>query len=285
MTAATYAPPTTMSSLRDYVAGPSGGMQAAAESTVLLQVSHSKLAARFPEIRLDRHMTIDAVKRKLNNMTGTALTSMVLQLKDEAGRLVAPLDDDGRKLGYYSPHDGWCVHIIDTDENSLAATGWLEDVSKVEKYVMSDEDYAARDNTFRKYREAKLREDPTWTLQKEMCIRRGVPYTAPTPVGPDHLADAAAALQPGQRCCVEPGERRGEIKYVGRVEGLAEGFWVGVAFDEPLGKNDGATKGGRRYFACAPGHGAFVRPDKVAAGDFPPLDEFGSSDLGSDDEI
>jgi hypothetical protein len=38
---------------------------------------------------------------------------------------------------------------------------------------MSEEDYARRDNTYRKYKEAKIKEDPTWTLEKEMCIRRG----------------------------------------------------------------------------------------------------------------
>jgi len=57
---------------------------------------------------------------------------------------------------------------------------------------------------------------------------------------------------------------------------------VGVAFDEPLGKGDGSAKG-KHYYECTPGHGSFVRPDKVTAGDFPPLDDF--SDLGSDDEI
>ena len=41
------------------------------------------------------------------------------------------------------------LHIIDTDPTSLSANGWLEDTSKVEKYVMSEEDYGRRDNTYR----------------------------------------------------------------------------------------------------------------------------------------
>jgi len=58
--AASYAPPTTMSDLRDYVAGPhDSGFAARAESTVLLHVSHSHLRARFPEIRLDLHVEFE----------------------------------------------------------------------------------------------------------------------------------------------------------------------------------------------------------------------------------
>lgn len=72
-------------------------------------------------------------------------------------------------------------------------------------------------------------------------------------------------------------------RFVGRVPGLAEGWWVGVCFDEPLGKHDGSVKG-VRYFDARQGHGGFVRPAAVTAGDFPPIDDF-SSDLGSDDEI
>ncbi len=49
--------------------------------------------------------------------------AQVLQLKDERGRLLAVLDDDGRKLGYYSPQDGFTLHIIDTDPTSLSGAG------------------------------------------------------------------------------------------------------------------------------------------------------------------
>lgn len=37
----------------------------------------------------------------------------------------------------------------DNDPTSLSRSGWLEDTSKVEKYVMSEEDYAKREGTYR----------------------------------------------------------------------------------------------------------------------------------------
>ena len=42
--------------LKDYVRGPSGQEAGRADSTVLLQVTHSNLQARFMEIRFDRHV-------------------------------------------------------------------------------------------------------------------------------------------------------------------------------------------------------------------------------------
>jgi len=54
-----------------------------------------------------------------------------------------------------------------------------------------------------------------------------------------------------------------------------------LQYDEPVGKNDGSVKG-KRYFDCPQGYGAFVRPNLVKTGDYPPFDE----DLfGDDDEI
>jgi hypothetical protein len=50
-----YAPPTTMGGLKEYVSG-SSSMQQSAESTVQLFVTHCHLKAKFPEIRLDKHV-------------------------------------------------------------------------------------------------------------------------------------------------------------------------------------------------------------------------------------
>ncbi|KAF3772444.1 Tubulin-folding cofactor B, partial [Nymphaea thermarum] len=78
----------------------------------------------------------------------------------------------------------------------------------------------------------------------------------------DEYEDLAVAIKVGDRCQVEPGEKRGVVKFVGRAETLPPGFWIGVQYDEPLGKHDGIVKG-KRYFDCPPLHGAMVRPDKV----------------------
>jgi tubulin-folding cofactor B len=56
--------------------------------------------------------------------------------------------------------------VIDADPTSMSAGGWLEDTSLVEKYTISEDAYNKREDTFRKYREKRVAEDPTWTLQK-----------------------------------------------------------------------------------------------------------------------
>jgi len=70
-------------------------------------------------------------------------------------------------------------------------------------------------------------------------------------------------------------DRRGEVAFVGNVEGLpGVGPWVGVRLDEPTGKNEGEV-GGKRYFeAEGRNRGVFVRPERVEVGQFEVVDEF-----------
>ncbi|OQR98103.1 tubulin-specific chaperone C [Achlya hypogyna] len=74
----------------------------------------------------------------------------------------------------------------------------------------------------------------------------------------------------GQRCEIS-GKRRGEVAYVGSVEGIPAGDWVGIRLDLPFGKHDG-SQSGRRYFDAPALHGVFVRPENVNTSEaFPPL--------------
>ena len=74
-------------------------------------------------------------------------------------------------------------------------------------------------------------------------------------------------LQPGDRCCIQPGDRSGKVMFVGPVAGMPGGYWVGVQYDDKVGKNDGCftNQAGekRRFFTCPPGHGGFLRATKV----------------------
>eukprot|EP00889_Picochlorum_renovo_P004754 jgi/Picre1/31784/NNA_007134.t1 len=196
----------SLEALKAYVTAPGSQQQAA--STVRLLVTHSNLKARFMEIRLDKHMTLGAENKATDTLWDVCW------------------------LGYYSPEDGCILHVEDTDPMSLAAQGWLEDVSKVEKYVMSDADYDARENTYRQFKKEKLKEDPTWTLEKEIAKRRGVPYTEKTggeEFDDEYQAEEASHIVEGERCEVmtQEGSKRGVIRYVGGVMGCRKDIGLG----------------------------------------------------------
>lgn len=50
--------------------------------------------------------TIEAIKERLRDRSGTSVESMYLQLYDEANHKICDLLDDFRPLGFYSPLDG-----------------------------------------------------------------------------------------------------------------------------------------------------------------------------------
>ncbi|CAE7320941.1 Clip1, partial [Symbiodinium sp. CCMP2456] len=70
--------------------------------------------------------------------------------------------------------------------------------------------------------------------------------------------EAPTDLRDGSRVSVKTLENSaGTVRFVGQTE-FAEGDWIGVELDQPLGKNDGSVKG-KAYFSCKPNHGIFAR--------------------------
>ena len=88
---------------------------------------------------------------------------------------------------------------------------------------------------------------------------------------PEHQKDLAQSIAVGSRCEVPELELRGEVKFVGKVLDLGQGWFVGVKLDEPQGKNNGSFNG-VVYFSCPNKYGIFARPSEINVGDFPELD-------------
>jgi tubulin-folding cofactor B len=248
-----------------------------AAGTVQCNITHQHLQRQIVELRLDLSSTIADVKFKLSKHAGTTPNFMTLILK-QGGTAIAVMDDDSKMLGFYGVQSGMEIHIRDSDPNSKAAGGWLENVNLVKKYMISEEDYEACPNTVRRYKRDKLAEDPDWKPACQMADAKAAPPKQVIPSGPETVE----GMTVGDRCEVQPGARRGQVMFVGEVEGLVGGgHWVGVKFDEPVGNNDGCVRG-KQIFQCEPKFGGLVRGRNVAVGDFPEVDEFATD---SDEEL
>lgn len=243
-----------------------------AEDTVRVTLTHNLLKAQFWELKFDMHTTVLAIKDRCYKHTGTPVEFQELVLKS-GGAVVAALNDDARPFGFYSPAHGMELHVIDTNPHSMARGGGLEDESLVKKYVMSEEDYDKREGTLRDYARKQRAINPDFKFFPKEKPER--------PDRPDcESKECVEHIDVGARCSITPGARRGTVAFVGEIEGLQTGYWVGVRFDEPVGKGDG-TRDGKVIFECEPKHGAFVRPYNVEVGDFPVrdiMDELSDSD-------
>lgn len=287
-------------------------------STVLLDLTHSNLLQRHIEIRFDKHDTLERLRQRIHLKTGTSPAFQHLQIKS-AGEIlqeIPPSVEDHYKLGYFGlEHHGLEVHCVDLNPHSGSKGGQYEDVSLVQKYRMSEEEYNARKGTLRDWEREQKAKDSTFTLRKHAKQHRelgeaqrqhklglplppgffldnngtvvrddeydqGLPTVPPSNASTSDEEDgefgqqSVAGLNVGDRCQVEPGARRGSVSYVGKVQELGIGYWVGVTFDEPVGKTDGTAMGGKRYFDAMEKHGGFVRGKNVQVGDYPERDIF-----------
>lgn len=68
---------------------------------------------------------------------------MQLKLYDSEDKLVCELGDDSATLGSSGVQEGWRINVVDKDLSKHK--GEFEDLSRVEKYEMSDEAYAQRE--------------------------------------------------------------------------------------------------------------------------------------------
>lgn len=178
--------------------------------------------------------------------------------------------DDSNKLVSSLALLPYCrLHII--DENPLSELGEFlpENHENIDEFKLSEEEYQNKSNTVLawKVKNQLGRFDPQFQSEKSSRVKLD--------------EQAVKAMEVGNRCRIIniEGERRGTIRFLGKITELDDGDsdWVGIEFDEPVGKNDGLI-GQIRPFTCKPKHGSFVRPQKVEVGDYPELDPFESDE-------
>ncbi|TPX31651.1 hypothetical protein SmJEL517_g05074 [Synchytrium microbalum] len=210
------------------------------------------------ERRFDKGITIATLKERLEPITGVPASTMKINLYSQTDVLMGNLSEDERMLGFYPVADFMRLDVVDL--NPYKTKNLYTDVSAVEKFEITDQDYSKRSDSVRAF----------------MKQNKMGKYSDEANKPPDHdlYANEASQIPLDSRCEVD-GEygvaKRGVVRFVGRVEGLKPGFFIGVEYDEPVGKHDGTVKD-VPYFKAKPKHASFVRPDKVRVGDYPEID-------------
>lgn len=231
-------------------------------SVVRVTLTHSVRPNVVPEKRYGLAQSIESIKENTTSHFGTPATQVRLELYDDRGVKVESDMKDDKMLGYYQCRDGFRIHVVDLAPAETAAVNY-DDVSQVEKFELSEEEWLKRSDNMRAFKERMKAQ------QRAQMEADGV--APPAELDADSYREAAEAIKVGDRCCCQPGDRLGTVAYVGRVAPLKPGFWVGVRFDEPVGKSDGSVKG-VRVFECEKLYGGFLRPDQVQVGDYPEED-------------
>ena len=252
---------------------------------VLLDLTHSNLKQQHIEIRFYLSDTLDTLRARIHQKTGTPHIFQHLQIFSAGVCMVEipPDYNEQTKLGFFSLRRAMRVHCIDLNPHSGSSGGQYEDTSLVEKYRMPEKDYEKRKGTLRDWERKQKEKDATFTLRKharehrEMVeARRQAKLGLELPEGFEYDengqavrvevdevekaqssadvggADTVAGIEVEMRCEVQPGGRRGQVAFVGEIKELDGGHWVGIIFDEPVGKTDSTTPNGKRYFD-APG--------------------------------
>ncbi|KAG9054351.1 hypothetical protein FS842_005400 [Serendipita sp. 407] len=97
------------------------------------------------ERRFDLHTTVSQLKDKLELITGIPSGNQRIEVfrNEDDTQPIALLDSDTRPLGYYSVISGQVLKVQDIDP-STTLTGQFTDVSQVEKFELTRDEYERR---------------------------------------------------------------------------------------------------------------------------------------------
>jgi len=218
------------------------------------------------------------------------MITMKIELRDRDQEIVKLLKDEDMTLAQLEVKDGMFIHVIDVASQD-------DDEAPDVSFELSAEDYASREGklTTAIYYNSCFKimrfffnlffilflETARNFLMKNKLGKYDEQKIQQKKEEEEKETELAKSIPVGSRCEVRTlgaPTRRGEVMFVGQVN-FKTGAWVGVKYDEPMGKNDGSVNG-KKYFECNPKYGGFVRPSNITVGDFP---EIGLEDLNLDE--
>jgi tubulin-folding cofactor B len=228
------------------------------------------------ERRVSPNWSLKHLKQRLETITGIPPADQQLLLfpstvSTQSTTIRAPAgdenDEDSVTLAALNIAQASRIHVNETRPIS-EQTDWQDDAN-TEFFELNDEEYDKRSGTVRQWkRDNQLgRFDPGYESRKQEQLKLN-----------HHKSDSIPLGSRFRTIDDINGERRGVVRYVGKVPVIDhENVWVGVEFDEPVGKNDGSLKG-ERYFTTQRNRGGFLKPVQVETGDYPELDLFSDDD-------
>ena len=244
--------------LVELMKGESPGAQRQATCAIWGLTSEAKYRKRITDMEFAIEKIVELLRCSEGETQGYAAATLVNVASDEHGKQeILRVGGPGPMITIALGPDSWlrqqCVQ-------ALKLLGF-SDPSKKKAGVTGSPPHSPR-LLLQAYQE-KLAADPNvWCVTNDDKGPEAI-------VNEEHMSDLAAKLKVGQRIIVDLGERRGEVAYIGKIPEIAAGYWIGVLFDEPVGKNDGTVKG-KRYFECTHEHGGFFRPDHIRNDTDPP---------------
>lgn len=220
----------------------------------------SNITSFTSEKRFDKSLTVSDLKSKLEMITGGSAMAMQIAVFDKDDKVICNLDNDNALFGSFPVDNGCRLHV----EDNSRIKGEFENTAAVEKFELSKEEYAKKEDTvaafLKKNKLGKYNEEEMAELAKQKEEREAE----------EKRTAVEGGMVEGARCEVTVAgqlNKRGTIRFSGNVH-FQPGWWVGVEYDEPSGKNDGSV-GGKRYFTCQAKYGGFVKPNAAKVGDFP----------------
>ncbi|SCZ99276.1 BZ3500_MvSof-1268-A1-R1_Chr3-1g05919 [Microbotryum saponariae] len=245
------------------------------------------------ERRFALDLTIADLKDKLERVSGISSSVQVLSLQRTATgtghsgqvpqgqTVVAQLNEDHKTLAQYGAQEWMTIRVDSSDAHGKSQSSLFTDTSLVEKFELTNQEYEARSGA--PFPRGHARDTVLAFKQRHQLGRFAPTVDSSHELVASQRTQLPVNLIPGARCEVALSDvlsRRGTVRFLGPTQfgPQDETVWVGIEWDEPVGKNDGSVDG-VKYFEAKPLRASFVRPDKVTVGNFPEVDPFADDDL------